>query len=195
MTIDPPPIIDGGVDPRLIILGLLKKAPMHGYELQRVMKQSKVDQWAGLLKGSIYHCLKSMAGEGLVKAKSSEASGRVKAVYEITARGRTEFKQLLRTSWGARARGFPSSLFAAVAFLDELPAEEVLALLEQQQAQLNEELEAWREGERAKATAGALPAHLRLLFDSACQHLETNLRLTESLKLLMGAYGPVGSRK
>jgi DNA-binding PadR family transcriptional regulator len=189
-------IIESGVDPRLIILGLLKKAPMHGYELQRVMKQSRVDQWAGMLKGSIYHALKRMAAEGLLKVRASDSGrGRVKSVYEVTARGRAEFKQLLRASWSSRARGFPASLFASVAFLDELPAEEVLGLLEGQQSGITEELAAWRAGERAKAGAGALPPHLRLLFDSACQHLETDLRLTESLKLLLGAYGPVGTRK
>jgi len=185
-----------GVDPRLIILGLLKKAPMHGYELQRVMKQSRVDAWAGVQKGSIYHALKRMAAEGLLKVRSSDSGrGRVKAVYELTARGRSELKQLLRAAWASRGRGFPASLFASVAFLDELPAEEVLGLLERQQQLLTEELAAWREGEKAKAGPGALPPHLRLLFDSACQHLEADLRLTESLKLLMGAYGPVGARK
>ena len=176
------------MDPRLIILGLVKKAPMHGYEIQRVMKRSRADQWAGLLKGSIYHALKRMAAEGLVKARASD--GRAKAVFEITAKGRTAFRRLLRAAWAAPVRGFPADLFTSVAFLDELPAKEVLGLLERQQLLLNAELAGWREGERSKSKPVPLPPHLRLLFDSASQHLETNLRLTESLKLLLGAYGP-----
>jgi DNA-binding PadR family transcriptional regulator len=178
------------VDPRLIILGLVKKAPMHGYEIQRVMKESRADQWAGLLKGSIYHALKQMAAEGWLKVRTS--TGRAKAVYEITGAGRMAFKQLLQTAWRAPARGFPANLFTAVAFLEGLPAREVLALLGRQQEQLSAELQRWREGERPREPQAP---HLRLLFDSACQHLEVDLRLTESLRLLLGAYAPRQAKK
>lgn len=175
------------MDPRLIILGLVKKSPMHGYELQRVMQQTRADQWAGLLKGSIYHALKRMAAEGLLKVRAGEsARSRVKAVYEITARGRTEFKQLLRAAWQAPDRGFPASLFGAVAFLDELPSDEVLGLIAAHRATLTRELAAWREAERSRS---ALPAQLRLILEAASQHLEANLRLTQSLELLLGANG------
>lgn len=177
------------MDSRLLILGLLKKAPMNGYQVQQVMKQNQIDRWAGLLKGSIYHGLKTMTAEGLLKVRPDDSTGgRIKTTYEITARGRTEFKQLLRTAWSSKAGGFPTALFAAVAFLDELPTEEVLQMLDGQQALLTDALSQWNNAEKAQATTPALPHQLRLLIDCARQHLQTDLRLTESLKLLLGAY-------
>ena len=52
---------------RHLVLGLLDRAPMHGYEIQRVMKEARVDLWAGVLPGSLYHALRKMEGEGLVR--------------------------------------------------------------------------------------------------------------------------------
>ncbi len=163
---------------------------MHGYEIQQVMKRNRFDLWAGILKGSIYHSLKQLGAEGLLKARASDSGrGRVKVVYEMTARGRAELKRLLRGAWVSKARGFAAPLHAAVAFLDELPADEVLELLEVQNAQLTNQLADWRKQQRAGDPSQPIPAHQQLLFDSACQHLETQLRLTQNLKLLLGAYG------
>ncbi len=193
MTFLKPAAYAAGVDPRLIILGLVKRAPMHGYELMRAMKRTRADRWSGVLKGSVYHALKALTAEGLLKLRPVDPQGgRVKAVYEITTRGRAELKQLLRNAWRTTARGLPASLFGAVAFLDELPADEVLALLQRQQVSLTSDLATWREDERSSAP---LPPHVRLILEAAAQHLEADLRLTQNLKLLLGAYGPVAGRK
>lgn len=175
------------MDARLVILGALRRGPMHGYELKRVFEQSRVDQWAGLLKGSIYHALKQMTAEGLLKVKEPEAGSdpRVKSVYELTPRGRAEFKALLKRAWAAPIRGFPTTLFAAVAYLSELEPELVLQALDKQCAQVETELQRWRQGERAKTDGGQLAPHTRLLFEAARQHLETDLRLLENVRWLV----------
>jgi DNA-binding PadR family transcriptional regulator len=178
------------MDPRLLVLGLLKAAPMHGYALQQRMKQTQIDQWAGLQKGSIYHALKQLAAQGLLKARAG-ASSRVKAVYEVTARGRSELKRLLREAWAGPSAAFPTRLFGAIWFLQELGEPEILKALDGLEGRLEADLAHWKLEEQTLAASGQLPPHVRLVFDAARQHLETDLRLVQSLKLLLGAYGAV----
>ncbi len=85
------------MDTRLLVLGLLSMAPMHGYEIKKTMDLTRAAVWAAVLPGSVYHALKTMAAEGLVEVKATEATGhRTRAIYAITPAGRSELKRLLR---------------------------------------------------------------------------------------------------
>lgn len=170
------------MDTRLMVLGLLSRAPMHGYDIQRALEQSRADVWADILPGSIYHALKKMVAEGLLEVKATEQTGhRTRAIHAITPAGRAELKRLLREAWRTPPRPFPVTLYAAVAFFDVLPREEVREALEALCERVEAEIAQWRRGEQAK---GALPAHLRLAFANARAHLEADLKLLKELRRL-----------
>jgi DNA-binding PadR family transcriptional regulator len=175
---------------RLLILGMLTRAPMHGYELQRALEVSRVDAWADVLPGSIYHALKKMADEGLVRVQATEQTGhRLRAVYAITDEGRDAFRALLRDTLKRPPRSFPTDFYAALAFHDAIPRAELLAAAEALIPQLERELAQWREGEGAKAEAGAMPPELQLFFANARQHIEADLALLRGLRELPASRG------
>jgi len=169
---------------RLFVLGLLLRRPMSGYEVQRILQLNRTDLWAGILSGSIYHALKKLEAEELVTLRVTEQSGnRTRAIYAITERGETEYRSLLREAWRSPSPHFPSGLYAALGFADDLPREEVLALLDVHIAALEDQLAVWNAGEHEKgALAGPLPGYVGAIFDNGREHMHTDLRFLRHLR-------------
>jgi DNA-binding PadR family transcriptional regulator len=157
---------------------------MSGYEIQRILQLSRTDLWAGILSGSIYHALKKLEGEGLVALRVTEQSGnRTRAIYALTPKGDAEFRSLLREVWRSPSPHFPSGLYAALSFTDDLPREEALALLDAHIAALEEQLAEWSAGEREKAAvAGPLPGYVGAIFENGREHMHTDLRFLRQLR-------------
>ncbi|MHC0039718.1 PadR family transcriptional regulator [Pseudoneobacillus sp. C159] len=173
---------------RLMILGLLKLKELSGYEIQQVLQTSQTDIWAGVLPGSIYHALKKMDKEGLVEVSSVEQTGhRIKAIYKITPKGEEEFIILLKESLREKSVSLPSTLYAAMAFLRELPLEDQLAALQEQMTVLEKELELLKAGEKIKEQYVALDAIAKLQFENMFDHYRLQIdflkKLMEQLKL------------
>ena len=53
------------MEKELILLGLLKEGPRHGYELKRIVDE-KISTFAPISAGSIYYTLKGLEKGGLV---------------------------------------------------------------------------------------------------------------------------------
>jgi DNA-binding PadR family transcriptional regulator len=169
---------------RLFVLGLLLRRPMSGYEVQRILQLNRTDLWAGILSGSIYHALKKLETEGMVTLSATEQSGnRTRAIYAITPTGETEYRSLLRETWRSPSPHFPSGLYAALSFADDLPREEVLSLLDMHIAALEDQLTAWNAGELEKgAVSGPLPSHVGAIFDNGREHMHADLRFLWHLR-------------
>jgi DNA-binding PadR family transcriptional regulator len=169
---------------RLFVLGLLLRRPMSGYEVQRILQLNRTDLWAGILSGSIYHALKKLEAEGMVTLSVTEQSGnRTRAIYAITSTGEVEYRSLLRETWRSPSPHFPSTLYAALSFTDDLPREEVLSLLDIHIAALEDQLAAWNAGELEKgALAGPLPGYVGAIFDNGREHMHTDLRFLRHLR-------------
>ncbi|MFH1889023.1 MAG: PadR family transcriptional regulator [Candidatus Omnitrophota bacterium] len=82
----------------LILLGLLKESPKHGYEIKK--KIGKIlSLFAGVDLKSIYYPLRIMEKEGLVTKKISKAGRRPQRLtYALTRKGKDRFSQLLTKS-------------------------------------------------------------------------------------------------
>ncbi|MDT9600687.1 PadR family transcriptional regulator [Sphingosinicella rhizophila] len=166
---------------RHLVLGLLKRAPMHGYEIQRVMKEARVDLWAGALPGSLYHALRKMEGEGLVRIKALEQSGlRQRAVYEITKDGEAELRSFLLSCWEEPIRPFPVPFYLGMTFLDDPDA--ALPAIERRIVSLRAEMEEWEQGVVAKKEA---PGPARLAMENFAQHLQLDLDMLVRLRDLL----------
>lgn len=167
---------------RLIILGMLRMRPLSGYEIQQVLQMSQTEVWAGVLPGSIYHALKKMDKEGLVEVDAVEQTGhRIKAIYKITEKGMIEFLELLKASLREKSVSLPGTLYAAISFLHELPAEDKISALIEQKELLEKELELLKTGLTVKEQHVALNEIAKLQFDNMFSHYGLQIDFIEKL--------------
>jgi DNA-binding PadR family transcriptional regulator len=115
----------------MMILGLVQwMQPVHGYDVRRELLSWSADKWANIQPGSIYHALRKLSEEGLLRTVATEQVGArpARTTYEITKKGSAEFLSLLRNSWWQLEE--PADPFmAAFSFLSVLPREEAAAAL------------------------------------------------------------------
>jgi PadR family transcriptional regulator, regulatory protein PadR len=72
--------------PELLILSLLSRRPMYGYELVQAIRQST----AGTLEfgeGCVYPILHRLEADGLLAGKRESVGGRSRVVYRVMAKG------------------------------------------------------------------------------------------------------------
>jgi len=86
------------IEQELILLGLLKESPKHGYEIKKKIKEI-LSLIAGVDLKSIYYPLRMLEKKGLV-TKWITKSGRrpQRLVYTLTPKGEIRFKELLTQS-------------------------------------------------------------------------------------------------
>jgi DNA-binding PadR family transcriptional regulator len=172
---------------RVLLLGVLRDGPMHGYAIKQTLHDWHMDFWADVKGGSIYAGLKRLVSEGLVEQAGSSRNGNrpVRTTYRITESGRDELRRLLRSFWTPPAR-FARPVDLAMQFVMELPPEEIEPLLEQRLRALENQSLIFRQefvpefdDPQRQARVGDLYDHeLRLLAAERewCEHVLERLR-------------------
>lgn len=113
---------------RLIILGILKKSPRHGYEIKKIIKKD-LGVFSSSENKSIYYPLKVMEKGGLIKKESTQKRGRLlRYVYTITPKGNKEFLKLAMEALLSEKRPF-IDIDIPLYFLPFLEKKEVLVRL------------------------------------------------------------------
>ncbi|GAB1694467.1 helix-turn-helix transcriptional regulator [Krasilnikovia sp. M28-CT-15] len=123
---------------RMMILGIVQwMQPVHGYDVRRELLSWSADKWANVQPGSIYHALRKLTDEGLLRSVATEQVGArpARTTYEVTEKGASEFQALLRSNWWHLATP-PDPFLAAFSFLPALPREEAAAALRNRATQL-----------------------------------------------------------
>jgi DNA-binding PadR family transcriptional regulator len=91
---------------RLLVLGALRRrGRAHGYQVRADLESWGAHEWSTATSGSVYHALKSMAGQGLLVAHEtvpSAAGGPPRIEYELTEQGEREYLALLRRALADR---------------------------------------------------------------------------------------------
>ncbi len=87
------------IEHELILLGLLKESPKHGYEIKKKIREI-LFLFAGIDLKSIYYPLGVFEKEGLV-VKHIERQGKrpKRFIYELTPKGKIRFDELLAKSF------------------------------------------------------------------------------------------------
>ncbi|MFI0715493.1 PadR family transcriptional regulator [Streptomyces inhibens] len=128
---------------RLLVLGAVRQhGRAHGYQVRNDLEYWGAHEWSNAKPGSIYHALKQMAKQGLLRAHDlapSTAGGPPRTEYELTAAGEAEFFALLRAAL-AQPDQKVDMLSAAIGFVVDLPRDEAVALLKERVRALRE----WR---------------------------------------------------
>ncbi len=86
------------ISSELVLLGLLKESPKHGYEIKVKIKEI-LSLFAGLDLKSIYYPLKILERKGLIaKRVSKEGKRPQRFTYHLTPKGESRFNELLTKS-------------------------------------------------------------------------------------------------
>ncbi|MFJ3953566.1 PadR family transcriptional regulator [Streptomyces sp. Je 1-4] len=128
---------------RLLVLGAVRQhGRAHGYQVRNDLEYWGAHEWSNAKPGSIYHALKQMAKQGLLRAHDiapSTAGGPPRTEYELTAAGEAEFFALLRAALSQHDQKV-DMLSAGIGFVVDLPRAEAVALLKERVRALQE----WR---------------------------------------------------
>lgn len=169
----------------LIVLGFLRQRPMHGYEIQQLIQQSRMDDWANLLSGSIYYALNKMEQDGWIRAEAEVRTGnRLRKIYAITEEGESQFRELVRESLTLSPHSVKSDLALGLAWIDAIPREDAVRLLEQNLKQLERTQEHWLTGREIKSRYGLTPITMAA-FDNAIGILELDIAYLKRLISLL----------
>lgn len=118
---------------------------MHGHQIRRAAQVDRTELRADVKPGSLYGALHRMAADGVIEAVRTEREGNLpeRTVYAVTEAGRAELAKLrLAILRDARLRTDPIDL--ALAYADDLPGDELRALVEARRAAVAEDLDGWR---------------------------------------------------
>lgn len=87
------------IEQELILLGLLRESPKHGYEIKTKIREI-LSLFAGVDLKSIYYPLTVLEKRGMVsKHKAKEGKRPVRFVYSLTPKGESHFNALLGRSF------------------------------------------------------------------------------------------------
>jgi DNA-binding PadR family transcriptional regulator len=128
---------------RLLVLGALRRrGRAHGYQVRADLEAWGAHEWSTATSGSVYHALRSMAGQGLLvthETVPSESGGPPRIEYELTDHGEQEYLGLLRRAL-ADHQPTLDVLGAAVGLIEDLPREQALRMLHERARAMDE----WR---------------------------------------------------
>lgn len=137
---------------RGLILYYLNIKPTHGYEIQRFIQISGLDQWAKIQSGSIYYALNKLEKEKNIKVQREERTGsRVRKIYEITPTGRTALQEEMRTELAAPILEIGSLKYVIYPMIGVLDKEEMQAIIKRHIRDLEEKKKYWEIWKSAKA--------------------------------------------
>ena len=120
---------------RLLVLGMVRTHSdphgMHGYAIHKELMAWRVDTWTAVKPPSIYHAVKQLTREGLLRAAEPASSprGPSRVSYAITEDGIDEFRRLVES---ALVSPDIEELGAGIAFMRCLPRGTVADLLRTQ---------------------------------------------------------------
>jgi DNA-binding PadR family transcriptional regulator len=166
---------------RLVILGLLRQQPLHGYEIKQIIEEHMGD-WTSIAFGSIYFALGKLEEEDFAeKAATEKVGGRPsRSIYQITEAGRAEFLRLLRQVWTGVERHY-FALDIALAFAEALPVEEIKGHLRGRIAQLEGIMQHLEEHQAEQMAHEKVPRMAAAVFDHSRAHFKAELAWTTDL--------------
>jgi DNA-binding PadR family transcriptional regulator len=130
----------------LAVLCFLREAPMHPYEMQRLLKHRHKDDILVLKRGSLYHAVGRLERAELVEPIKTNREGRrpERTTYRLTSTGEKELLRWLRELI-AKPKHEPSEFMVSVSFLAYLTPKDALEQLEVRAESLSQECTALAE--------------------------------------------------
>lgn len=164
-----------------LILYYLSIKPTHGYEIQKFIQLSGIDQWTKIQSGSIYYALTKLEKEKCIHVLKEERTGsRVRKIYEITDLGRNELEKEMRTELMTPIVETGSLKYVLYTMISVLTEQEAKELIEKHIADLEEKRNYWEYWRDLKGNATANKL-MKLSFDMTIHSLEDQIAWHEEL--------------
>ncbi len=160
----------------VVILGLLCKQPLHGYEIKNIIEEHMQD-WTDIKFGSIYFALSKLKEQGKVEIEKEESSSKrpIRKVYRVTEKGRHEFLRLLKMMWALKKQSlYPLDI--AVFFMNSLPKQEILAQIKARIIVCEKELDYLTGHENEHKQNPHLPRQAFYIMDHSRMHMEAEIK-------------------
>ncbi len=124
----------------LILLGLLNRQQMHGYELHDFI-ESNMQMCIDLKKSTAYYLLEKLEKQGHVTQTEEQQGNRPpRRVYHLTESGKAHYQELLHKNLSSYLPArFGGSI--GIAFLDDVDEETAVSLLQQRHQQISQSLD------------------------------------------------------
>lgn len=127
-----------------LILYYLNIKPTHGYEIQKFIQISGMEQWTKIQSGSIYYALTKLEKEKHIQVLREERTGsRVRKIYEITELGRRELEKEMRMEIMTPIMETGSLKYVVYPMISVLSREETAKLIEKHIMDLEEKKKNW----------------------------------------------------
>jgi DNA-binding PadR family transcriptional regulator len=160
---------------RGLILYYLNTKPTHGYEIQRFIQISGLDQWAKIQSGSIYYALTKLEKEKNIKVQREERTGsRVRKLYEITDAGKQALQDEMRAELAAPILEIGSLKYILYPMIGVLDKKDMETIIKNHIMDLKDKKKYWEVWKVAKAGEDA-PKLTRLSFDMTIHTLEDQI--------------------
>ena len=140
----------------VIVLGLVIERPRHGYDLEQVIEQRGVRQWADIGFSSIYYLLAKLETRGLVSVPEAPAAAKSRRVFHATAAGKDAAGRHA-LALIEELRPVPYPFLVGLANLPLLSEQEYARALRTRLVQVEARIAAVRQARQAQAPL-ALPA-------------------------------------
>ncbi len=126
----------------IAVLALLREAPMHPYQMQRLLKVRHKDEILALKRGSLYHAIGRLERAGLIEVEKTSRDGRrpERTTYRIAPAGTESLLEVLRRIIST-PRQESSEFMAAMSFMLHLPPDEAALRLAQRCTRLQGQIE------------------------------------------------------
>lgn len=133
-------MIDVDAGRELLILGLLRRAPMSAYALDRAV-HGHAPLYRQLKRGNVYHAVARLAAKGLLLGKATKSRRgpqATKTVFRLSTAGERRFHALLKHIIADTQSPDPA-LEIAYVLLGQLPRNQALELLAQRSREVGEQ--------------------------------------------------------
>ncbi len=163
----------------LILLGLLKEGPKHGYEIRKTIEQV-LSSFANVENTSIYYPLSRLEKKGLVSKKQDKMGKRpAKYVYKITKEGEGVFERLLNNNF----LSFERPVFNVDISLYFLPLVKKGIAQSRLRSRLRgmKKIMSWLKKRRTQLEQEKEPYHLFAILDHQIELTKADIKFTKNL--------------
>lgn len=170
------------------ILYYLNMKPTHGYEIQKFLQVSNIEQWTKILSGSIYYALTKLEKDQHIRVLREERTGsRVRKIYEITESGREELRRQMFEAMDTPIANIGSFKFYTDPILGSLSREELEKCITIHIAKLREQKEYWEKWYDIKGGADITELS-KLSFQMTIENIAFQIRWHEELLTNLDQY-------
>jgi len=164
----------------LVVLGLLKEMPMHGYQLYHEIEKRNMEAWAQVNLASVYNTLDRLRRAKMVEAKK-EKPGKMpeREVFHITRKGKQKLATLVEEA--ITDDRMPENNFCVgVAFLSGLSKRKALECLELKKKRLRKVAEHLENLKNDSSRRQSL--NWKFLLRYGIEHVQLDIKKIEELK-------------